>query len=68
MTSTTGLYDGGIRSEDDLAVLGGTQTSAVLVEVAFVSSYDDQEFLLVDENLMKAASGIADGILEVLGK
>lgn len=68
LTNATGLYDGGIRSEDDLAVLGGTQTSAVLIEVAFVSSYDDQEFLLVNENLMKAAAGIADGILEVLGK
>lgn len=68
LVNSTALFDGGIRSEDDLAVLGGTQTSAVLVEVAFISSYDDQEFLISDTNLMKAASGIADGILEVLGK
>ena len=62
----TGLYDGGIRSEDELAVLRGTETSAVLVEVAFVSNYDDQKFILDEENLNKAAAGIAAGILEVL--
>ena len=68
LVNATGLYDGGVRSEDDLAVLGGTETSAVLVEVAFVSNYDDQKFLLTEENLIIAASAIADGILEVLGK
>lgn len=62
----TGLYDGGVRSEDELAVLRGTETSAVLVEVAFVSNYDDQKFILDEENLNKAAAGIAAGILEVL--
>ena len=66
LTETTGLYDGGVRSEDELAVLRGTETSAVLVEVAFLSNYDDQKFLLDEENLFNAAKGIADGILEVL--
>ncbi|MBR6524106.1 MAG: N-acetylmuramoyl-L-alanine amidase [Clostridia bacterium] len=66
LTEATGLYDGGTRSEDELAVLRGTETSAVLIEVAFVSNYDDQEFLLDEENLNKAAAGIAAGILEVL--
>lgn len=68
LVEATGLRDGGIRSEDELAVLRGTETSAVLVEVAFVSSYSDQEFLLEEENLYKAAAGIAAGILEVLGR
>ncbi len=66
LTDATGLYDGGIRSEDELAVLRGTETSAVLVEVAFVSNYDDQKFILDEKNLNKAAAGIAAGILEVL--
>lgn len=66
LADATGLYDGGIRSEDELAVLRGTETSAVLVEVAFVSNYDDQKFILNEENLNKAAAGIAAGILEVL--
>ena len=60
------MYNGGTRSEDELAVLRGTETSAVLVEVAFVSNYDDQKFILDEENLKKAAAGIAAGILEVL--
>ncbi|MFA7636952.1 MAG: N-acetylmuramoyl-L-alanine amidase [Monoglobales bacterium] len=68
LVAATGLYDGGTRSEDELAVLRGTETSAVLVEVAFVSNYNDQEFILNEENLKKAAAGIAAGILEVLGK
>lgn len=66
LSEATGLYDGGIRSEDELAVLRGTETSAVLVEVAFVSNYDDQKFILNEENLNKAAAGIAAGILEAL--
>lgn len=68
LTEYTDLYDGGIRSEDELAVLRGTETSAVLVEVAFVSNYDDQKFMLDKENLNKAAAGIAAGIIEVLEK
>lgn len=68
LAEATGLYDGGIRSEDDLAVLRGTETSAVLVEVAFVSNYNDQKFILDEENLNKAAAGIAAGILEVLAE
>lgn len=66
LVEATGLYNGGTRSEDELAVLRGTETSAVLVEVAFVSNYDDQKFILDEENLKKAAAGIAAGILEVL--
>ena len=66
LAEATGLYDGGTRSEDELAVLRGTETSAVLVEVAFVSNYDDQKFILDEDNLNKAAAGIAAGILEVL--
>ena len=68
LVEATGLKDGGIRSEDELAVLRGTETSAVLVEVAFLSNYDDQAFLLNEENLRIAAQGIASGILEVLEK
>ncbi|MBR5586804.1 MAG: N-acetylmuramoyl-L-alanine amidase [Clostridia bacterium] len=64
----TGLKNGGIRSEDELAVLRGTTTSAVLVEVAFLSNYSDQEFLLSEDNLNIAAAGIASGILDVLDK
>ena len=68
LAETTGLKNGGIRSEDELAVLRGTETSAVLIEVAFLSNYGDQEFLLNEENLYIAARGIASGILEVLEK
>ncbi len=68
LVKETNLYDGGIRSEDDLAVLRGTETAAVLVEVAFISDYEDQKFLLQKDNLSLAAKGIANGILEVLDK
>ena len=59
-----GFEDLGVREQADLAVLRRTRMPAVLVEVGFINTDDDNR--IFDQRLDEIAQAIADGILETV--
>lgn len=64
ITSRVGTKDNGVRINPSLYVLRRTSMPAVLVELAYLSNYDDME-LLVDEQYA-FAEGIYQGLISYL--
>lgn len=60
----TGFEDLGINEGTNLVVLNSTSMPAVLVEVGFINTDEDNR--LFDERFDEIASAIADGILETV--
>ena len=60
----TGFEDMGINEGTNLVVLNSTSMPAVLVEVGFINTDEDNR--LFDERFDEIASAIADGILETV--
>ncbi len=59
-----GFEDQGINEQKNLVVLNRTEMPAVLVEVGFINTDDDNN--LFDERFDEVAQAIADGILETV--
>ncbi len=62
---TTSLRRKGLekRKEDDIFILENAQVPAVLIEVGYLSNYNDLEYLKKQDNIDKVAQGIYQGIL-----
>lgn len=58
--------DRGICERKDVYILKQAKVPAVLVEVAFLSHYNDLQFLLNKQNQKQAAKGIYNGIIKAL--
>lgn len=63
LVKATGLKDRGIVESPEMVVLKKTMMPAVLIECAFVSSYNDQKILSDPEKLSEIADGIYEGIV-----
>ncbi len=63
LVKATGLKDRGIVESPEMVVLKKTMMPAVLIECAFVSSYNDQLILSDPEKLSEIADGIYEGII-----
>lgn len=61
-----GLADRGVK-EANFMVLRGTNASAALVEVAFISNPEEEQLLASPDFQERAARAIAEGIAEFLG-
>lgn len=67
VVQTTGALDRGIQSAD-FVVLRETYMPAVLVEMGFMSTYEELMFLLNDQYQDKLALGISEGIVQYLNQ
>ena len=65
ISNTTGLRDRGMKVRPGLYVLRKTAMPAVLVELGFISNYDDAMLMLERPELF--AEGIYNGLLDYLG-
>ena len=61
-----GFENQGIQERTNLVVLRRTQMPAVLVEVGFINT--DQDNLRFDQRFDETAQAIADGILDTVGR
>lgn len=61
------LTNRGVKERKDLAVLNGTEMTAVLVELGFISNPENNKLLNYDSFLDKAAEAIVKGVCRYLG-
>lgn len=61
------LTDRGVKERKDLAVLNGTEMTAVLVELGFISNPENNKLLNYDDFLDRGAEAITRGICRYLG-
>ena len=66
LIEATGLYNRGLSSRPNLAVLKYTNMPAILLECAFVSNVSDMEVMSDTDNLDRIAKAISEGIIETL--
>lgn len=66
LVDATGLYNRGLSSRPNLAVLKYTNMPAILLECAFVSNTGDMEVMTDTDNLDRIAKAISEGIIETL--
>ncbi len=63
LVKATGLKDRGIVESPEMVVLKKTNMPAVLLECAFVTSYNDQKVLSDDRKLSQIADAIYEGLI-----
>ena len=66
-TKSTGARSRGVKS-GNLAVTKKTVMPANLLEIGFINNPDELSLMLSEEYQEKIATGITEGILEVLGR
>lgn len=66
LVSALGATDRGVASRPRLVVVKETKMTSVLVELGFVTNPAEQEKLMSDAYLLKAAKAMANGVVEFL--
>ncbi len=64
LIEATGAHDRGIKDRKDLAVLNSTKMPATLIEMGFISNYEECTLLMTEAYRQKIAQAVADSILE----
>ena len=62
-----GTKDRGVKERKDLAVLNGTRMNAVLIEMAFISNFDDAKFLKSELFIENCVIAIAMAVCKYFG-
>ncbi|MBN2796650.1 MAG: N-acetylmuramoyl-L-alanine amidase [Clostridia bacterium] len=66
LVKATGAYNRGVVSRPDLVVTRETEMDAVLVELGFITNFEEQQKLLTPSYIEKCAEAILEGVIDFM--